>query len=81
MEVLRTEEDFFDLGMEYFIRAKEMGVLYCEVMVDVQAHTRRGVEIEGLMRGLGRARKEADMEIGVSCSCFGCEGERADENS
>jgi adenosine deaminase len=66
MEVLRTEEDFHDLGMEYFKRAREMGVLYCEVMVDVQAHTRRGVGIEVLMAGLGRARREAEVELGVS---------------
>lgn len=66
MEVLRTERDFYDLGMEYFRKAKEMGVVYCEVMFDMQAHTRRGVEIGVLMGGLGRARRDAEESLGVS---------------
>jgi adenosine deaminase len=66
MEVLRTERDFYDLAIAYFGRAKEMGVVYCEVMFDVQAHTRRGVEIGTLMTGLGSAKKEAEVELGVS---------------
>jgi adenosine deaminase len=66
MEVLRTERDFHDLAIAYFGRAKEMGVVYCEVMFDVQAHTRRGVEIGTLMRGLGSAKKQAEIELGVS---------------
>ena len=74
MEVLQSEQDFHDLGIEYFKRAKQMGVLYCEVMFDVQAHTRRGVEIGVLMRGLESARREAD-ELGVSASCSLTENE------
>lgn len=66
MEVLRREEDFYDLGMEYFGRAMGMGVVYCEVMFDVQAHTRRGVGIEVVLSGLRRARKEAERTSGVS---------------
>jgi adenosine deaminase len=66
MEVLQTEEDFHDLAMAYFYRAREMGVAYCEVMFDVQAHTRRGVEIGVFMRGLKSARQEAKTALGVS---------------
>jgi adenosine deaminase len=68
MDVLRTEEDFYDLGVSYFKRAREMGVVYCEVLFDVQAHTRRGVGSEVLMCGLRRARKVAESELGVSYS-------------
>ncbi|KAN0090354.1 putative adenosine deaminase [Hyaloscypha variabilis] len=71
MEVLQSEQDFHDLGIEYFKRAKQMGVLYCEVMFDVQAHTRRGVEIGVLMRGLESARREAD-ELGVKVNYIMC---------
>ncbi|KAH8763422.1 hypothetical protein BGZ57DRAFT_956238 [Hyaloscypha finlandica] len=72
MEVLRTEGDFHDLAIAYFGRAKEMGVVYCEVMFDVQAHTRRGVEIGTLMRGLGSAKKEAEVELGLMVNYIMC---------
>lgn len=36
-----------------------MHVRYCEVMVDLQAHTRRGVGVDAVLRGLGSARDEA----------------------
>ena len=80
--MLKTKEDFHDLAMTYFYRVREMGVLYCEVMFDVQAYTRRGVEIGILMAGLGSARKEAGEAFGVSYCLFKLrEKTRADESS
>lgn len=66
MEVLLTEEDFYDLGMEYFERAAAMQVRYCEPLFDPQAHTRRGVPIDTVMRGLQRAQIEAQRILKVS---------------
>lgn len=66
MEVLRTEEDFYELAMSYFERAKGMGVRYCEVMVDVQRHTRRGVGIEVIFSALRRAREGGEKKFNVS---------------
>ncbi|PVH80288.1 adenine deaminase/adenosine deaminase [Cadophora sp. DSE1049] len=59
MDCLRTERDFYDLAWSYFERARGMNVRYCEVFVDLQAHTRRGVGVESVLRGLGRAREDA----------------------
>lgn len=70
MEVLRDEEDFFDLVVEYCERARGMGAVYCEVMVDLQAHTRRGVAVECVMSGLRRAREEVEGRLGVSSVFF-----------
>jgi adenosine deaminase len=81
MEVLRREEDFYDLAVEYFERARRMGVLYCEVMFDVQAHMRRGVGIEVVLSGLGRARREAERTLGVSFAPCSEEKKNADEDS
>lgn len=66
MEVLSEEDDFYELAMEYFEKVKEMGVVYVEPFFDVQAHTRRGVEIGTVMRGFGRAKKDAKEKLGVS---------------
>ncbi|CZR58125.1 related to AAH1-adenosine deaminase [Phialocephala subalpina] len=68
MEVLRTEEDFYELAMSYFERAKEMGVRYCEVMVNVQRHTRRGVGIEVIFSALRRAREGGEEKFNVKSS-------------
>lgn len=65
MEALRTEEDFYELAMGYFEKAKRMGVRYAEVMVDLQAHTRRGVGTAVVMEGLRRSREDAGRNFNV----------------
>ena len=73
MTVLLDEEDFFELGMEYFAKAAEMNVRYCEPFFDIQAHTRRGVPVEAVMNGLQRARETAARELNVRSNwtlCF-----------
>ena len=67
MEVLRVEEDFYDLAMIYFERAASMNVRYSELFFDPQAHTRRGVALEAVMNGFRRAQIEADERLQVSC--------------
>ncbi|TVY86832.1 putative deaminase, partial [Lachnellula willkommii] len=66
MECLMEERDLYELGMEYFARASRMGVRYCEVMFDPQAHTRRGVPVPVLMAGLRRAQVDAEEKLDVT---------------
>jgi len=68
MECLLQEEDFYELGMEYFTRASNVNVRYCEVMFDIQAHTRRGIPIPTVMNGLRRAQLEATSKLKVRLS-------------
>src|SRR5688500_10754188 len=42
-DVLRTEQDFFDLCWAYLLRAKADGVAHTEIFFDPQTHTDRGV--------------------------------------
>lgn len=65
MEVLLKEDDFLELGMAYFAKAAAMNVRYAEPFFDPQAHTRRGVPIEVVMRGLQRAKIAAEKELDV----------------
>lgn len=65
MECLITEEDFYELAMGYFTKAHEMGVRYCEVMFDPQAHTRRGIPIPTFMSGIRRAQIDAEDKFNV----------------
>jgi len=62
------ERDFYDLAWAYFERARGMNVVYCEVFVDLQAHTRRGVSVEAVLGGLGRARRDAWEKLSVCTS-------------
>ena len=68
MEVLRVEEDFYDLAMIYFEGAASMNVRYCEIFFDPQAHTRRGVPLEAVMKGLRKAQLEAEELLNVRMS-------------
>ena len=55
MNVLRSEQDFYDLAMDYFKRARSEGVLHIDMHFDPQAHLQRGVPLEVVMAGLLRA--------------------------
>ncbi|KAE8389350.1 hypothetical protein BDV23DRAFT_99307 [Aspergillus alliaceus] len=71
-EVLRDEEDFYRLAMNYFHRAAEMNVRYCEPFFDPQGHTRRGVSWETMMKGFRRAQLEATEQLNVQSQWIMC---------
>lgn len=56
--VLRTEQDFYELANKYLQRAKSENVVQVEMFFDPQAHTDRGVSFDTVMRGLNRAVEE-----------------------
>ncbi len=65
-QVLRTEQDFYDLTRAYLDRARRQGVVHAEVMVDPQLHTRRGVPVAAVVGGLCAALEEARREHAVT---------------
>jgi adenosine deaminase len=71
-EVLRTEDDFYDLAMAYLSRCKEMNVRYVEPFFDIQAHTRRGVPAEAVLDGYLRAQKDGAEQYGVQSNWILC---------
>lgn len=68
-DVLRTQQDFHDLAMAYFTRARADGVLHAEIMFDPQTHTDRGVPFSDVIEGLLSAMRVAEYEFGMS-SCL-----------
>lgn len=72
MEVLRTEEDFYDLAMEYFTKAADMNIRYADPFFDPQAHTRRGVALAAVMNGLERAKRDVRGLYGVEADWTMC---------
>ncbi|KAK3660025.1 hypothetical protein LTR56_000951 [Elasticomyces elasticus] len=71
-EVLKTKQDYYDLGMYYFHRAAEMNVRYCELFFDPQGHTKTGVTWEIMMEGFREAQEEAERELNVRSSWILC---------
>lgn len=66
MNVLRHEEDFYDLAMDYFKRARKEGVVHIDMHFDPQAHMQRGVPLEVVMSGLIKAKQEAEANLDLS---------------
>jgi adenosine deaminase len=58
MDVLREEDDFYQLAMDYYTKAISMNVRYAELYFDLQAHTRRNVSVPAVMNGFLRAKKD-----------------------
>ncbi|RGP81285.1 adenosine deaminase [Fusarium longipes] len=71
-EVLVTEQDFYDLAMNYFEHAASMNVRYCEPFFDPQGHTRRGVAFETIMNGFLKAQKEAETRLNLKSKWIMC---------
>lgn len=61
MDVLREEQDFYDLTAAYLRRARENGIRYAELFFDPQAHTARGVPFDQVVKGIHRAQIEGRL--------------------
>ena len=70
--VLRTERDFFDMGIAYLRRAAADNVVHAEIFFDPQTHTGRGVPMATVIDGLSRACDEAQRTLGVSSALILC---------
>ena len=65
MNVLVTEQDFYDLAMAYFRKAHSQNVVYAEIFFDPQGHTSRGIAFETVVKGFRRAQQDAEASFGL----------------
>jgi adenosine deaminase len=72
LDVLRTRQDFQDLGARYLARAAAAGVRHAEIFVDPQSHTARGVAVEDVLLGLSAALADARADHGMSGGLIVC---------
>src|SRR5204863_6873264 len=70
--VLIQAQDFEDMAMAYFRRAKADNVVHAELFFDPQTHTARGVPFETVIRGLSRACERAQQTLGLSSALILC---------
>lgn len=71
MDVLVTEQDFYDLATAYLRRASADGVTHVEMFFDPQAHTSRGVPFADVVNGYHRAAVDG-AALGVDAHLILC---------
>jgi len=71
-QVLRTEQDFYDMAQAYLARAHADNVLHTEIFFDTQTHTGHGVDAGVVIRGLHRACVDVSTGFGMSASLILC---------
>ena len=72
MNVLVTEQDFYDLAMAYFRKAHSQNVVYAEIFFDPQGHTSRGIAFETVVEGFHRAQQDAEASFGMRTQLIMC---------
>ena len=65
-DVLRTEQDFYDLTWAYLQKCKEQNVIHTEPFFDPQTHTDRGIPFEVVVRGITQALTDGERQLGVT---------------
>lgn len=65
-DVLRTEQDFYDLTWAYLLKCKEQNVIHTEPFFDPQTHTDRGIPFEVVVRGITQALTDGEKQLGVT---------------
>ncbi len=64
--VLITEQDFYDLTWAYLKKAHSENILHTEIFFDPQTHTERGIVFDTVIKGIYRALKDAEKQLGIS---------------
>ncbi len=72
MNVLQTEQDFYELAYHYFLRAKKDSIVYVEPFFDPQGHTSRGVAFDTIIQGIHRAQLDAQEKLGIESNLIMC---------
>lgn len=80
-DVLRVEQDFYDLADAYFARAAADGVVHAEIFFDPQTHTDRGIPFQVVADGLLAAMRDAEQRHGVTSKLILCFLRHLDEDA
>jgi adenosine deaminase len=72
MEVLRVEQDYYELTTAYLKRAHAQGVRHAEIFFDPQAHTKRGVAFAVVVDGITQALSDGRRNFGITSHLILC---------
>ena len=71
-QVLRCEQDFYDMTMAYLERAHADNIVHTEIFFDTQTHTGHGVGAEVVVNGIWRACQDACQRWGMTSGLILC---------
>ncbi len=66
VNVLQTQQDYYDLTWAYLLKAQADNVVHTEIMFDPQSHTERGISIDTAINGIHQALVDAQTQFGIS---------------
>jgi adenosine deaminase len=72
MNVLQTEQDFFDLTWAYLARVHAQNVRHTEIFFDPQGHVSRDIPFEVVINGITGALEAAESDFGISSRVIMC---------
>ncbi len=72
MNVLRTEQDFYDLTWAYLEKVAEQAVRHVEIFFDPQGHLERGIAFETALNGIYAALQKGQQIHGISFGLIMC---------
>jgi len=72
MQVLQTEQDFYDLTWAYLKKAHQDRVCHTEIFFDPQAHLQRGISIETVITGIRKALQEGEKQLHITSHLILC---------
>ena len=64
--VLRTEQDFYDLTYAYLEKVKSQNLVHTEIFFDPQTHTDRGISFDTVINGIHHALDDGHKNLGIS---------------
>jgi len=71
-QVLREQQDFYDLTWAYLERAAEDNVRHVEIFFDPQTHTERGVDFATVVDGIRGALQDGRSRLGITFRLIMC---------
>ncbi|KAL0020881.1 hypothetical protein WJX77_005891 [Trebouxia sp. C0004] len=72
LQVLMTEQDFYEVTMLYFSRIGAQNVVHTEIFFDPQVHTMRNVGFDVFMPGLIRGIQDGGKQYGITTGLLMC---------
>ncbi len=80
MNVLRNEQDFYDLTWAYLERVSSQAVSHVEIFFDPQGHVDRGIKFETVLNGIYSALQQGQKQFGISFGLIMCFLRHLDED-
>ena len=72
MNVLQTQQDFYDLTMAYLEKINSENVRHTEIFFDPQGHTSRGIDFETVITGIRAAMMDGESRYGITFEIIMC---------